>query len=77
MYKSPEEVLKYIEMPEPASKVIEQLMIEIENLKSETKDFPNILENATIRLDTIIRENPNNGIIDKLKSVSDYMYSAI
>lgn len=77
MYKSPEEVLKYVDMPEAASKAIEQLLQKLEKYETNYIDFPHIIEEASIRLDTIIRENPNNDIIDKLKSVSDYMYSAI
>ena len=76
MYKSPEEVLNYVEMPESAAWAINTLLAEIEKLKSETTDHSYILEKVAAELDTIIEEKPKD-IINRLKSTTDYIYSTL
>ena len=76
MKMSPEEVLNYIEMPDAAAQAINELLDEIEKLKSETKDHSYILEKVAAELDIIIEEKPKD-IIDRLKSTTDYIYSTL
>ena len=79
---SPEEVLNYIEMPNAASKAINELLDQVAELETTVETLENIqsdLETCYHDLEHIINQDRVNydNIIAELKQLSHRMYMAI